>query len=84
MNAGFVEVRDLESGNLAGPFDCVIFHDIDMLPEDDRNFYGCGDRHPRHVGSYINKFKYECVHCRDLLEISFLVHHLSGIQLRII
>jgi len=64
MNAGFLEVRALEANSSeygVKPFDCYVFHDVDMLPEDDRNFYGCGARLPRHVGAYINKYKYRYV-----------------------
>jgi len=45
MNVNFVEAR--ASSN----FDCFIFHDVDMLPEDDRNFYVCLSQ-PRHVAAY--------------------------------
>nr|XP_027229655.1 beta-1,4-galactosyltransferase 2-like [Penaeus vannamei] len=31
-----------------GPFDCYAFHDIDMLPEDDRHLYHCSPQ-PRHL-----------------------------------
>jgi len=54
MNAGFMEARALAN------FDCFIFHDVDMLPLDDRNFYVCSDQ-PRHVGSNVNKWNYQCV-----------------------
>jgi N-terminal region of glycosyl transferase group 7 len=66
MNAGFLEVRHLngrsstyDGDNGVGPFDCFIFHDVDLLPEDDRNFYGCGARLPRHVGAYVDKWNYK-------------------------
>jgi len=52
MNAAFMIARDYAY------FDCYIFHDVDMLPEDDRNFYTCSNM-PRHVGSYISKWKYQ-------------------------
>jgi len=52
MNAAFVLVRSYAN------FDCYIFHDVDMLPEDDRNFYTCS-LVPRHVGSHISKWKYQ-------------------------
>ena len=41
-NVGFVEANKL------GHFDCTIFHDVDLLPIDDRNLYFCPD-HPRHM-----------------------------------
>ena len=51
MNSAFVEI------GARGPFDCYIFHDVDMLPEDDRNIYACA-KTPRHLGAYIKKYDY--------------------------
>jgi len=51
MNVAFVKASSFAD------FDCVIFHDVDMLPEDDRNFYSCSPQ-PRHVGSHVDKFNY--------------------------
>lgn len=42
MNVGFVEALKLSD------WDCFIFHDIDLLPMDDRNLYTCPDQ-PRHM-----------------------------------
>jgi hypothetical protein len=42
FNVGYLEAMKLY------PFDCFIFHDVDLLPEDLRNIYKCGD-HPRHM-----------------------------------
>jgi N-terminal region of glycosyl transferase group 7 len=62
MNAAFLEIRSLglysRQDKRKVPFDCFIFHDVDMLPEDDRNFYGCGARSPRHIGAYVSKWDY--------------------------
>ena len=52
MNVGFREAT------LADSFDCFIFHDVDMIPENDYNFYTCTPK-PRHVGSHCDKFNYE-------------------------
>ena len=52
MNAGFAEATRMKS------YDCVIFHDVDMLPEDDRNFYKCVGNSPLHLGAFIDKFNY--------------------------
>lgn len=54
MNAAFVEAQKL------GAFDCVIFHDVDMLAEDDRNMYTCLQQ-PRHIGSHVDIFQYKSV-----------------------
>ena len=42
FNVGFIEALKLY------PFDCFIFHDVDLLPLDRRNIYKCTDR-PRHM-----------------------------------
>ena len=36
MNIGFKEVQYLREN-----YQCVILHDVDMLPEDDHNLYTC-------------------------------------------
>ena len=38
-------------------FQCFIFHDVDLLPEDDRNLYTCPVQ-PRHMSVAINTFLY--------------------------
>lgn len=52
MNIGFLEAKK------RGPFDCYVFHDVDMLAEDDRNMYTCLHDSPRHIGAYVNNFNY--------------------------
>jgi hypothetical protein len=42
FNVGFLEARKVHA------FDCFIFHDVDLLPEDLRNIYQCGQQ-PRHM-----------------------------------
>lgn len=53
MNIGYVESQKL------GDWDCFIFHDIDLLPLDDRNLYNCPDQ-PRHMSVAVDTmgFKY--------------------------
>ncbi|CAF4858952.1 unnamed protein product [Rotaria sp. Silwood1] len=51
FNVGYIEAMKLYS------FDCFIFHDVDLFPEDLRNLYKCGDR-PRHLAVAIDKNKY--------------------------
>lgn len=42
MNVGFLEALKLHQ------WDCFIFHDVDLIPMDDRNIYNCPDQ-PRHM-----------------------------------
>ncbi|EPB72230.1 N-acetyllactosaminide 3-alpha-galactosyltransferase [Ancylostoma ceylanicum] len=52
MNVGFAEGMKLY------PWECFIFHDVDLLPEDDRNLYSCPTI-PRHMSVAIDKFNYK-------------------------
>ena len=54
MNMGFLEVH-----RLFNP-DCYIFHDVDLLPVDDRNLYRCEDM-PLHLGVAVDLFGYRYV-----------------------
>uniref|UniRef100_A0A915CJ91 N-acetyllactosaminide 3-alpha-galactosyltransferase n=1 Tax=Parascaris univalens TaxID=6257 RepID=A0A915CJ91_PARUN len=38
--------------------DCVIFHDVDMFPQDDHNSYGC-PASPRHIGAFVSNLGYQ-------------------------
>uniref|UniRef100_A0A914PS34 Beta-1,4-N-acetylgalactosaminyltransferase bre-4 n=1 Tax=Panagrolaimus davidi TaxID=227884 RepID=A0A914PS34_9BILA len=51
MNIGFLEALK------NGPWNCFIFHDVDLLPENPSNIYTCKKR-PTHFSSAINKFNY--------------------------
>jgi hypothetical protein len=54
MNIGFTEALRLRS------FDCFVFHDVDLLPEDDHNSYACPEAgEPRHLSVAINTFGYK-------------------------
>ena len=49
LNVGFVEaMKDFA-------WDCFIFHDVDLLPEDDRNLYTCPRLQPRHMSVSVSK-----------------------------
>lgn len=52
MNIGFVEAKKMYD------WQCYIFHDVDLLPEDDRNLYTCPDQ-PRHMSVAVDKFGYK-------------------------
>ena len=47
LNVGFEEAMSDRN------WTCAIFHDVDLLPEDDRNIYSCPEQ-PRHVSFYFN------------------------------
>ncbi|CAI2734801.1 unnamed protein product [Schistosoma spindalis] len=51
LNVGFIESKRVTN------FDCFIFHDVDLLPEDDRNSYRCANQ-PRHLSVAVDKFNY--------------------------
>jgi N-terminal region of glycosyl transferase group 7 len=55
MNVGYKEALRLKN------FTCFIFHDVDLLPEDDRNIYSCPEQ-PRHMSVAVDIFKYKWVH----------------------
>ncbi|RUS90451.1 hypothetical protein EGW08_001792 [Elysia chlorotica] len=52
MNIGFVEAMKRHD------YQCAIFHDVDLIPEDDRNIYSCPQQ-PRHLSASIDKFNYK-------------------------
>ncbi|KAH7696506.1 UDP-Galactose:b-N-acetylglucosamine b1,4-galactosyltransferase 4, partial [Aphelenchoides avenae] len=52
MNVGFAEAIRIYD------WQCFVFHDVDLMPEDDRNVYSCPDQ-PRHMSVAVDKFGYE-------------------------
>ncbi|KAJ8289720.1 hypothetical protein GJAV_G00004510 [Gymnothorax javanicus] len=52
MNVGFREAMREEN------WDCLFFHDVDLIPEDDRNTYTC-DAQPKHAAIAMDKFGYK-------------------------
>ncbi|KAK2167621.1 hypothetical protein LSH36_26g15095 [Paralvinella palmiformis] len=52
LNSGYIEARKDH------PYDCYVFHDVDLIPEDLTNFYGCSER-PRHLVVTRSKTEYE-------------------------
>ena len=51
INVGFQEALKISD------YDCFVFHDVDLIPEDDRILYGCEDS-PMHLSVAIDKFEY--------------------------
>lgn len=52
MNVGFKEAMREDD------WDCLFFHDVDLIPEDDRNLYVC-DANPKHAAIAMDKFGYK-------------------------
>nr|XP_039267193.1 beta-1,4-galactosyltransferase 4-like [Styela clava] len=53
INVGVSEATKEQS------YDCFVFHDVDLLLEDDRCLYWCDEENPRHISMYMDKFAYE-------------------------
>ncbi|XP_018026698.2 beta-1,4-N-acetylgalactosaminyltransferase bre-4-like [Hyalella azteca] len=54
--ATLMNIGALESVKLY-PYDCLVFHDIDLLPEDDRNLYACREQ-PLHLSVAVDTLGY--------------------------
>lgn len=52
MNIGFLEASKLSQWN------CFIFHDVDLIPLDDRNLYRC-PKQPRHMSVAIDTMQFK-------------------------
>ncbi|XP_073979280.1 beta-1,4-N-acetylgalactosaminyltransferase bre-4-like [Rhodnius prolixus] len=52
FNVGFKESEKLDN------FHCYIFHDVDLIPQNLNNVYGCTDL-PRHMSANVDKFDYK-------------------------
>ena len=74
MNSGFKEIMKRDA------FDCVVFHDVDMIPEDDRNVYLCQNM-PTHLSPLIDKFNYEVIFLKR--KIVFLTYKLVTLWHRV-
>ena len=48
MNAAYLEIKRIYKNR----FDCIMLHDVDLLPLDDLNIYGCPEQRPIHMVSY--------------------------------
>ena len=65
MNIAFVEALKQYA------FQCFVFHDVDLIPEDDRNMYSCPQQ-PRHMSVAIDEMGYKYVGLA-----SFVFHFIS-------
>jgi len=55
FNAGVAEAR---RRSLIGREDCLILHDVDLIPEETTNMYACHIAGPRHMSSAVDVFNY--------------------------
>ena len=54
MNIGYVEALKKNP-----KFDCFYFHDVDLVPEDDRHNYACSEEgKPRQMADLMSTFNY--------------------------
>lgn len=47
-----------------GNFSCLVFHDVDHILEDDRLFYHCDGKNPRHMAVELDKWKYRLFYAK--------------------
>jgi len=52
MNAAFIYASNEYD------YQCFVFHDVDLIPEDDRNMYSC-PIYPRHMSVAVNEMNYK-------------------------
>ncbi|XP_063812832.1 beta-1,4-galactosyltransferase 3-like [Pseudophryne corroboree] len=53
-------------------WDCLIFHDVDLVPENDYNLYMCDEQCPKHMSSAMDKFQYSLPYWRYFGGVSAL------------
>ena len=64
MNVGFNEAMRADN------FTCVIFHDVDLIPEDARNDYSCPSS-PRHMSTAVSRHDYMLVFMTEGFFVQF-------------
>ena len=53
MNVAFDEALRIRPA-----LNCFIFHDVDLVPENDYNVYECDPRTPRHLSPAVDELRY--------------------------
>ncbi|CAF0903883.1 unnamed protein product [Rotaria sordida] len=53
MNVAFQQALNIRS-----TFNCFIFHDVDLVPENDYNVYECDQKAPRHLSPAVDELRY--------------------------
>lgn len=76
MNVGFLEALKLHQ------WDCFIFHDVDLIPLDDRNLYRCPEQ-PRHMSVAVDTMGFRCININFLpiIEDVVDVYYFDSIKL---
>ncbi len=64
MNIAVAEALKMDN------FDCFVFHDVDLIPENYMNIYKCHN-HPRHLSPAVDELRYKLV---NLFFISCLIY----------
>ena len=67
LNIGFKEALRLNN------YKCFVFHDVDLMPENDRNKYSCPSS-PRHLSVAVDTFNYRQVHLDKHAFVSVASH----------
>ena len=68
MNIGYLESLRLSSQK----WNCFLFHDVDLVPEDERNIYTCNEEIPRHMSSAYSTFNYKYFTTANFIILNFL------------
>jgi hypothetical protein len=58
INIGFTEALKDEALSGGEPFDCFVFHDIDMVPINNENLYVCDPDYPKQFAISISIYAY--------------------------
>ena len=63
INIGFLEALKIKyiKSNQIYDFDCFIFHEVDLLPENMANFYKCNQDRPKQMAIKMSIYKYSYV-----------------------
>lgn len=70
FNAGFLEaIKDEKYSKLN--WNCFIFHDVDLIPEDTRNVYKCNETYPLHFAVTSNAWNYRFVKEKFCIVVDF-------------
>lgn len=72
MNIGYAESIKLYN------YTCFVFHDVDLIPENDRIMYDCRDS-PRHLSSAVDKFKYKWVIKQQYIKFSLRIYPMQAL-----